>query len=71
VRELARRLQDAANIRVARNDAVELIYNGKAVEPRPNFWVVGLIGIGAAVAHRPLPHHRAYGSVHGGSSWLR
>ena len=27
-----------------------------------------LIGIGAAVAHRPLPHHRAYGSVHGGSS---
>ena len=30
-----------------------------------------LIGIGAAVTHRPLPHHRAYGSVHGGSSWLR
>jgi len=29
------------------------------------------IGIGAAVTHRPLPHHRAYGSVHGGSSWLR
>jgi PEP-utilising enzyme, PEP-binding domain len=27
-----------------------------------------LIGIGAAVARRPLPHHRAYGSVHGGSS---
>jgi hypothetical protein len=26
-----------------------------------------LIGIGAAVARRPLPHHRAYGSVHGGS----
>ena len=26
-----------------------------------------LIGIGAAVACRPLPHHRAYGSVHGGS----
>jgi hypothetical protein len=26
-----------------------------------------LIGIGAMVAHRPLPHHRAYGSVHGGS----
>ena len=25
------------------------------------------IGIGAAVVHRPLPHHRAYGSVHGGS----
>jgi hypothetical protein len=32
---------------------------------------VGLIGIGAAVTRRPLPHHRAYGSVHGGSRWLR
>src|SRR5271157_1983864 len=31
----------------------------------------GAIGIGAAVTRRPLPHHRAYGSVHGGSSWLR
>jgi len=30
-----------------------------------------LIGIGAAVTRRPLPHHRAYGSVHGGSSQLR
>jgi hypothetical protein len=30
-----------------------------------------LIGIGAAVARRPLPHHRAYGSVHAGSRWLR
>jgi DNA invertase Pin-like site-specific DNA recombinase len=30
-----------------------------------------VIGIGAAVTRRPLPHHRAYGSVHGGSSWLR
>jgi len=29
-----------------------------------------LIGIGAAVARRPLPHHRAYGSVHGGSRKL-
>src|SRR6201996_8220223 len=28
---------------------------------------MALIGIGAAVTHRPLPHHRAYGSVHGGS----
>ena len=28
-----------------------------------------LIGIGAAVTRRPLPHHRAYGSVHGGSSF--
>jgi hypothetical protein len=30
-----------------------------------------LIGIGVAVARRPLPNHRAYGSVHGGSSRLR
>ena len=30
-----------------------------------------LIGIGAAVIRRPLPHHRAYRSVHGGSSRLR
>src|ERR1035438_1164938 len=29
------------------------------------------IGIGAAVTRRPLPHHRAYGSVHGGSRRLR
>src|SRR5471032_3048841 len=28
------------------------------------------IGIGAGLAARPLPHHRAYGSVHGGSDWL-
>src|SRR5471032_3562310 len=28
------------------------------------------IGIGAGLAARPLPHHRAYGSVHGGSDRL-
>src|SRR5262249_13060268 len=33
--------------------------------------MLGTLGIGAAVTHRPLPHHRAYGSVHGGSRWLR
>jgi hypothetical protein len=38
---------------------------------RNNFRIASLIGIGAAVARRPLPHHRAYGSVHGGSSQLR
>jgi hypothetical protein len=32
VLELARKLQDAANIRVARNDDVELLYNGKIVD---------------------------------------
>jgi hypothetical protein len=31
--ELARKLQDAANIRVARNDDVELLYNGKSIDP--------------------------------------
>ena len=35
-------------------------------------WLLGLldgrlIGIGAAVTCRTLPHHRANGSVHGGS----
>jgi hypothetical protein len=29
---------------------------------------VVLIGIGGSLAAPPLPHHRAYGSVHGGSS---
>jgi len=33
VQELARKLQDAASIRVARNNDVELIYNGKTVDP--------------------------------------
>src|SRR6266852_6030531 len=33
----------------------------------PSEYNAGLIGIGAAVTRRPLPHHRAYGSVHGGS----
>ena len=40
-------------------------------EARVNGRMTGKIGIGAAVTRRPLPHHRAYGSVHGGSSWLR
>ena len=33
VLELARKLQDAASIRVARNDKIDLVYNGKAVDP--------------------------------------
>ncbi len=28
----------------------------------------GPIGIGGSLAAPPLPHHRAYGSVHGGSA---
>ena len=33
VLELARKLQDAASIRVARNDKIDVVYNGKAIEP--------------------------------------
>ena len=33
VLELARKLQDAASIRVARNDKIDFIYNGKAIDP--------------------------------------
>ena len=33
-------------------------------------WSIAAIGIGAGLAARPLPHHRAYGSVHGGSDRL-
>jgi len=33
VQELARRLQDAASIRVARNHQIDFVYNGKAIEP--------------------------------------
>jgi hypothetical protein len=32
--------------------------------------VAPLIGIGGRLAAPPLPHHRAYGSVHGGSIGL-
>lgn len=31
--ELARKLQDLASIRVARNDKIELVYDGKAIDP--------------------------------------
>ena len=30
---LARKLQDAASIRVARNDKIDVVYNGKAIDP--------------------------------------
>jgi hypothetical protein len=33
VLELARKLQDAASLRVARNDKVDFVYNGKAIDP--------------------------------------
>lgn len=31
--ELARRLQDAASIRVARNDKIQIVHDGKAIDP--------------------------------------
>ena len=33
VLELARKLQDAASIRVARNDKIQVVYDGKAIDP--------------------------------------
>ena len=33
VLELARKLQEAANIRVAHKDRIDLVYNGKAIDP--------------------------------------
>jgi hypothetical protein len=33
VLELARRLQEAASLRVARFDKIDLLYNGKAIDP--------------------------------------
>jgi Toluene-4-monooxygenase system protein B (TmoB) len=42
VMELARRLQDAASIRVARNDKIDLVYNGKAIDPRLTVAQAGL-----------------------------
>jgi hypothetical protein len=32
VLDLARKLQDAASLRVARNDKIRFVYNGKAIE---------------------------------------
>ena len=45
VQELARKLQDAASIRVARNDDVELLYNGKSVDPALTVAQAGLQGL--------------------------
>ena len=42
VQELARKLQDAASIRVARNNNVELLYNGKTVDPALTIAQAGL-----------------------------
>jgi hypothetical protein len=49
---------------------IESLLGRKVESIRVHPWP-SLIGIGAAVTRRPLPHHRAYGSVHGGSRRLR
>ncbi len=33
VLQLARKLQEAASLRVARTDKIDLVYNGKAIDP--------------------------------------
>jgi hypothetical protein len=33
VLELARKLQDAASLRVIRDDKIDFVYNGKAIDP--------------------------------------
>jgi hypothetical protein len=40
--ELARKLQDAASIRVARKEKIDLIYDGKAIDPELTVAQAGL-----------------------------
>jgi Toluene-4-monooxygenase system protein B (TmoB) len=42
VLDLARKLQDAASLRVARNDEIDFVYNGKAIEPALTVTQAGL-----------------------------
>jgi hypothetical protein len=42
VLELARKLQDAASLRVARKDEIDFVYNGKAIDPRLTVAQAGL-----------------------------
>jgi hypothetical protein len=43
VQQLARKLRDAANIRVVRNGDVDLLYNGKTVDPALTVAQAGLL----------------------------
>jgi hypothetical protein len=40
--ELARKLQDAASLRVARRDRVQVLYNGKTMDPKMTIAQAGL-----------------------------
>ena len=40
--ELARKLQDAASLRVARRDRVQVLYNGKTMDPTMTIAQAGL-----------------------------
>jgi hypothetical protein len=45
VLQLTRRLQDAANIRVARSDNVDFLYDGKIIDPVLTVAQAGLKGL--------------------------
>ena len=40
--EVARKLQDAASIRVARSEKIDFVYQGKAIDPRLTVTEAGL-----------------------------
>jgi DNA-binding CsgD family transcriptional regulator len=70
------KLMQTLNLRSVPEVILYAVRKGIISCPRGTYQVSGttytdLIGIGAAVTRRPLPHHRAYGSVHGGSRRLR
>jgi putative Mg2+ transporter-C (MgtC) family protein len=71
--ELICRPEDEAHMRALLLQAMSrssLTLTGLRSEDIEGTSKMKVIGIGAAVTHRPLPHHRAYGSVHGGSRKL-
>ena len=45
VQTLARKLQDAASLRVARRDHVQLVYNDKAMDPALTIAQAGFAGV--------------------------
>ena len=59
-----------ADLRSERLGAVRRLGKPDATYRKLTFYKEHLIGIGGSLAAPPLPHHRAYGSVHGGSMEL-